>query len=92
MSTRRAHIHLPEELIEEIDQLVGPRGRSAFLVEVAQREVQRRKQLAALAGAAGSWRTAHHPELKEGAAQWVKRLRQEGEARSQAARKGQIKD
>ena len=36
MGSQRAHIILPQELIEEIDAVVGPRGRSAFLVETAR--------------------------------------------------------
>ena len=41
MSTRRAHVLLPEDLLREIDAIVGPRGRSAFLVETARNEVRR---------------------------------------------------
>jgi metal-responsive CopG/Arc/MetJ family transcriptional regulator len=42
MGSQRAHIILPQELIEEIDAVVGPRGRSAFLVETARAELRRR--------------------------------------------------
>jgi len=31
VSTRRAHIVIPEPLVSEIDRLVGKRGRSEFL-------------------------------------------------------------
>ncbi len=79
--THRAHILLPESLIADIDELVGQRGRSAFLVDVAQQEIRRRKQLAALKAAAGSWRAEDHPELAEGSEAWVRSLREEGEAR-----------
>src|SRR5881398_2144835 len=34
MGTRRTHVLLPEDLIREIDELLGPRGRSAFVVEL----------------------------------------------------------
>jgi hypothetical protein len=33
---------MPEDLVREIDDLVGPRGRSAFLVETARNEVLER--------------------------------------------------
>jgi len=36
---------VPENLLSEIDALVGQRGRSAFLVEVLQQEVNRRRLL-----------------------------------------------
>ena len=41
-STHRAHILLPDDLVTQIDALVGPRGRSAFLVETARNELRRR--------------------------------------------------
>ena len=49
MGTRRAHIVVPEQLLAEIDAEVGPRGRSAFLVETAQGELRRRPLLTFLA-------------------------------------------
>jgi hypothetical protein len=36
---RRVHVVLPVDLIADIGKLVGKRGRSAFLTEVARREV-----------------------------------------------------
>lgn len=81
MGTQRAHILLPEELIEEIDSLVGPRGRSAFLVETARAELKRRRLLQFLRDEEPAWKAKDHPELALGAEAWVKRLRKEGEAR-----------
>jgi predicted nucleic acid-binding protein len=45
MKSNRAHILLPHDLVKEIDSIVGPRGRSAFLVETALEAVRRRKLL-----------------------------------------------
>ncbi len=56
MGTIRAHILLPEELVGQIDRLVGRRGRSRFLVLAATNELRRQRQLAALQKAAGSWK------------------------------------
>jgi hypothetical protein len=82
MSTKRAHVLLPEDLLREIDALVGPRGRSSFLVETARQEVRRRKMLHFLEGKDFAWKDKDHPELARGAAAWVRQLRTEGEARS----------
>ena len=41
----------------------------------------RLRQIKALESAAGSWKDKDHPELNEGAAKWVKKLRQEYEHR-----------
>lgn len=64
-----------------IDRLVGKRGRSAFLAEVAREEIQRRQQREALKAAAGSWKDKDHPELKRGSAAWVRKMRAQSETR-----------
>jgi hypothetical protein len=79
MSTRRAHVLLPEDLLREIDALVGPRGRSSFLVETARNEVRRHKLLQFLEGKNPAWKDADHPELANGSASWVRKLRAENE-------------
>lgn len=77
--SRRAHILLPEELLREIDALVGPRARSAFLAETARNEVRRRRLLQFLESDLPAWKDENHPELKEGAGNWVRKLRAESE-------------
>src|SRR2546425_10810451 len=79
MSTRRTHVLLPEDLIQEIDELVGPRGRSAFLVDTARNEVRRQRLLQFLQNKEAVWKDEDHPELAEGAAAWVRRARAEDE-------------
>jgi hypothetical protein len=81
MKTKRAHILLPQDLVREIDAIVGPRGRSAFLVETAREAVRRKKLLRFLESDAPAWTDADHPELANGAAAWVRGLRQENERR-----------
>jgi len=70
---------LPEDLIIDIDDLVGRRGRSAFLTEIARQEVRRRRLLRFLANPRPAWVIEDHPELKDGAAAWVHTLRQTDE-------------
>lgn len=81
MAAKRVHIILPDELVAEIDSLVGRRGRSRFIVSATSAEVRRQLQLKALEKAAGSWKDEHHPELKVGARRWVARMRRESEGR-----------
>ncbi len=81
MRRKRTHIILPEDLLAEVDRLVGERGRSAFLAEVIGEAVRRRKLLAALRAARGCWKTEDHPELQEGSEAFVERLRRENEQR-----------
>ena len=78
MATQRAHIVLPAKLIGEIDELVGPRGRSAFLVEVATAEIKRRQLRAFLQRKEPAWKDEDHPEIAaQGAAGWVRSEREE---------------
>lgn len=81
MGSQRAHIVLPHDLIREIDSVVGPRGRSAFLVETARAELRRRRLLRFLQSEEPAWDERNHPELAAGTAAWVKALRSEGEER-----------
>jgi hypothetical protein len=82
--TQRAHILIPGDLLREIDDLVGPRGRSAFLLETARQEVQRRKLLRFLESEQPAWRAQDHPELDGGAAVYVRQLRRQSEKREAA--------
>jgi hypothetical protein len=77
MSPQRTHIILPEKLVAGIDELVGQRKRSAFLAEVAGREVRRCRLLKLLERPEPLWNPADHPEIEQagGAATWVRSLR-----------------
>ncbi len=81
MRTKRTHIVIPDQLVNEIDEIVGKRGRSSFLVQAAEKELQRLRQINALEAAGASWKDKSHPELKHGAATWVRKLRHESERR-----------
>ena len=85
MATSRTHIVLPSDVLREIDALVGKRGRSAFLAEIARQEVRRRRLLAFLDRREPAWQAKDHPELKKGAAAWVSKMRRE-EERARRAR------
>ncbi len=75
---------MPAKLAKEIDELVGPRGRSAFLVELAEKEVKRRRLLAFLESDQPIWRDEDHPDIAEqGAAAWVRNMRHEKSSRQQ---------
>lgn len=73
--TRRAHVILPLDVVAGIDKLVGKRGRSAFLTELAKREIKLRLQREVLRDIAGAWKAEDHPELAGGAASWVREIR-----------------
>jgi hypothetical protein len=78
---KRTHVIIPEQLVKDIDRLVGSRQRSAFLTEAAEEKLMRYRQIAAIKAAAGAWKDKDHPELKHGAGKWVAKLRREDERR-----------
>jgi len=84
-NTKRTHIVIPQDLVAEIDIIVGKRGRSAFLTQAAEKELMRLRQIKALESATGSWKDKDHPELKQGADKWVKKLRQDYDQRFEKA-------
>jgi hypothetical protein len=81
MATKRAHVILPEDLVSEIDKIAGTRGRSAFLAELARKEIKRRHLLAMFQRGEPIWKDKDPPELKNGASKWVRKMRAESEAR-----------
>ncbi len=50
----RMHISLDDDLVKQIDELTGPRGRSALIREAIEMEVDRRRRRAALERLVGS--------------------------------------
>ena len=67
----------PPEVISEIDKIVSHGKRTAFLVDLAKREIKLNRQRNALRAAKAAWKPADHPELAQGTAQWVRSIRQE---------------
>lgn len=83
MATHRAHLVLPTELIAEVDELVGARGRSAFVAEVLTAELRRRRLQELFESGEPLWDVKDHPELKQGAAAWSRKVRRESDAAHQ---------
>jgi hypothetical protein len=82
MGSKRTHVVIPENLIAQIDALVGPRGRSAFLVETARAELRKRALLAFLESDGPAWKDEDHPELAAmGTQAWLEKMRAPGEER-----------
>jgi metal-responsive CopG/Arc/MetJ family transcriptional regulator len=76
MGMVRTNVTLPTEVIAEIDELAGPRGRSAYVAEAVQARLKRdrmRKILDETYGAASG-----HSEWKDAdeAYRWARSLRE----------------
>ncbi len=77
MPHKRAHVVLPDDLLADVDALVGPRGRSAFLTEVIREAVNPRRLLAFLSSPEPVLKIEDHPEFRDGAEAWVRKMRDE---------------
>jgi metal-responsive CopG/Arc/MetJ family transcriptional regulator len=60
----KAHLVLPREILEEVDQIAGKRKRSLFIAEATREKLQRERFLRALEETQGAWSDKNHPDLK----------------------------
>jgi hypothetical protein len=77
----RAHVIVEEDLLKEIDRLVGKKKRSSFISDAAKKELLRLNQLALLGKLKGVWKDEDHADMrgKDGTYKWVRKLRREDE-------------
>jgi len=77
----RKHVIIEEDIVKEIDRLVGKKKRSSFIASATKKELKRLKQLSIIKKFKGTWKDEEHPEMagKEGTYKWVRKLRDEDE-------------
>jgi hypothetical protein len=73
----RTNLLLPEDVVEALDRVAGPRGRSRYVADAVRERIRRDERLAAARSAAGSWR--HHPlfPTSDAVLDWVRAGRAE---------------
>ncbi|MBM4333443.1 MAG: hypothetical protein FJ117_19860 [Deltaproteobacteria bacterium] len=62
----KAHLVLPREILEAVDQIAGKRRRSLFIAQATQEKLARERFLKVLEETEGAWRDKNHPELRTG--------------------------
>ena len=77
MAQKRAHVFIPEDLLADIDKLVGKGKRSSLITEILRHEIKRRRLMQILSDETPIWKDEDHPELKDGAYAWVRQMRDE---------------
>ncbi|MDY6912361.1 MAG: ribbon-helix-helix domain-containing protein [Chloroflexota bacterium] len=79
----RTHIVLPEELVDNVDRVVGKRRRSRFVEEAIREKLRRDELLAALEETAGILSDMDYPEWEtsQKTAEWVRESRRGDEER-----------
>ncbi len=82
-NTKLTPIRFPLDLLSDLDKHVGERQKSKFIIEATKKELLKLKQKKALKFAAGVIKDKEYPEFAsaEDVASWVRRLRDETEAR-----------
>ncbi len=66
----RVHVWLDEDLVEDLDRLVGPRRRSPFIAEAVRKELDQRRRWEKIRSAFGSIADTGHPWDPD-VARWV---------------------
>lgn len=72
----RVHVHLDDGLVEQLDALVGPRGRSAFVADAVRQALDRKRRWALIESAFGAIADTGH-EWDADPAAWVHASRRE---------------
>jgi hypothetical protein len=64
MMKSKAHLVLPREILEEVDQIAGKRKRSLFIATAIREKLERERFLRTLDETKGAWSDKNHPELR----------------------------
>jgi hypothetical protein len=73
------NLSLPEDLVEALDEVAGPRRRSAFAEEALRRAIKREQLRVSIERTAGSLPMEHYPHWRssEDVVAWVREMRAE---------------
>ena len=77
MALTRTNVTLPEELLAQVDELAGPRGRSQFVAEAVAAKVKRERLRKALDEARGSLIGTSSYMTPDEAYRWIRSMRDE---------------
>ncbi len=73
------NLSLPEDLVEQLDEISGPRNRSAFVEDAVRRAIRRERLRISIERYAGSLEAADYPHWRtsEDVVAWVRMMRAE---------------
>jgi Arc/MetJ-type ribon-helix-helix transcriptional regulator len=75
---RRAHVVMPDDLLQQIDARVGQRRRSEFIQDAVEEKLNRLRRIEAFERVVGSVADGEIPEweTRESTDEWLRELRQ----------------
>ena len=79
MALARTNVTLPEELLREVDELAGPRGRSQFVADAVTAKVKRERLRRAIEETRGALVGKPGYMTPDEAYRWVRSMREEDE-------------
>jgi metal-responsive CopG/Arc/MetJ family transcriptional regulator len=77
MALMRTNLTLPDDLMRQVDELAGPRGRSRYVAEAVAQRVRRDRLGKAINDSAGVLKGTPHEMSREQVTAWVDDLRTE---------------
>ena len=76
MALARTNLTLPEQLLAEVDEIAGPRGRSRYVAEAVAQRLRRDRLRQAVDASAGVLRGTRHEMSREQVTEWIDQLRE----------------
>ena len=77
MALARTNLTLPQDLLREVDELAGPRGRSRYVAEAVAQRVKRDRLGRAIRDTAGILAGTPHQMSRDEVTVWIDELRSE---------------
>ena len=60
----KAHLVIPQEILDEVDQVAGKRRRSLFIAQATKEKLDRERFIKMLEETRGIWTDDRHPDLR----------------------------
>ncbi len=79
MALARTNVTLPEELLREVDDLAGPRGRSQFVAEAVAATVKRERLRRAIEASRGALAGTPSYMGPDESYRWIRSMRDDDE-------------
>ena len=77
MALARTNVTIPQELLRQVDELAGKRGRSQFVADAVAAKVKRERLRKALDASRGIFVGTPHYMTPEESYRWIRSMREE---------------